>query len=195
MLPSSNFMQLTNMNKYLTLIEMNNYNILTNFKGGDLMKDYTYFNSKLLTFHDENSEIVKTPNFVTRAAKNYRYDHSRQVLQKKCIDCGEYYDVQKFENGDFFDIHDESLIHYYSEESGYATRCVSCNTTVDKVTDKPCSEVDTLNTNVILTEDNLMYIKIVATLEKQSEQECLNDIIDIIRKYNTLKYEYNKKIK
>lgn len=159
------------------------------------MKEYTYFNSKILSFQDKDSEMIMAPMFVRRSAKNYRFDHTRQILQKKCISCGEYFDVQKLENGKFIDVHDELVIHYFSEESGYATRCVSCNDVFNKETDKNEQIVETSQTDVILTQDNLMYVKIVAVLENKTKQECLNDILDIVRKHNTLSYEYKKNIK
>ena len=159
------------------------------------MKEFTYFNSKLLHFYDENNKTINTPDFVKRAAKNYRFDHTKQILQKKCIECGKYYDVQKFKDGKFSNIHDEMEIHFYSIESGFATRCVACNYTIKEANNKQEKEVLTSLTNVVLTEENLFYIRIVAVLENQNEQECLNNMIELMRKHNTLEYEYNKKIK
>lgn len=77
------------------------------------MKEYTYFNSKILSFQDKDGEMILAPRFVKRSAKNYRYDNKRQILQKKCISCGEYIDVQNLENGKFIDAHDELLIYYF----------------------------------------------------------------------------------
>lgn len=172
------------------------YNIQINNSGGAYdMNEYTYFNSKLLHFLDENSKVIITPNFVKRAAKNYRFDHLNQRLQKKCIECGKYFDVQQFKDEKFINIHDETEIHFYSEESGYATRCVSCNDSIKTTNNREEKEELTSLTNFAITDENLFYIRIVAVLENQNEQECLNSIIDLVRKHNTLSYDYIKKIK
>lgn len=159
------------------------------------MKAYTYFNSKLLYFHDEKGDVVEAPSFVKRAAKNYRYNHSRNVLQKKCIECKEYFNVKKYEDGKFIDIHDEKEIHYYSEDSGYATRCVLCNDTLELERNNLDERESTPLTDMVLSEDNLIYIRIVAVIENQTEKECLNSIMDMVRRHNTLSYDYVKKIK
>jgi hypothetical protein len=158
------------------------------------MKLYTHFGPKNLHFIDHDGKKHETPDFVKRAAKNYRYDHERELLQKKCIACGDYYNVQVFEHGEFVDIHDEMEIHYYSEKSGYAIRCVSCNSksTTQKINQDSSDKIT--NEYLMLNQVNLIYIKFVAVLEGKTDQECLNDIIDIIRKYNTLEYKYNKNI-
>lgn len=175
---------------------MNPYNIQINNVGGVYdMNEYTYFNSKLLHFHDENNKTIMAPNFVRRAAKNYRFDHAKQLLQKKCIECGKYYDVQKYENEKFSNVHDEMEIHFYSEESGYATLCATCNDTIKTTNNRGEKEALFSLNEVFLTEENLLYIRVVAVLEKQNEQECLNSIIDLVRKHNILSYDYNKKIK
>jgi len=175
---------------------MNQYNIQIYNSGGAYdMKEYTYFNSKLLYFNDENNKTIMTPNYVKRAAKNYRFNHAKQILQKKCIECGKYYDVQQYRDGKFSNIHDEMEIHFYSEESGYATRCVACNDNIKTTNNGQDNEESTSLTDVYLTEENLFYIRIVAVLENKNEQECMNSIIDLVRKHNTLSYDYIKKIK
>lgn len=91
------------------------------------MKDYTYFGPNKLIFLDSNNVTQAVPDFVARAAKNYRFNHATQKLEKKCIECKKYFEVQIYKEGKFTDIHDEELIHYYSKKSGYGTRCKKCN--------------------------------------------------------------------
>lgn len=160
------------------------------------MKEYTYFNSKILWFQDESDKRIMAPSFVKRAAKNYRFDHLRQILQKKCISCKEFYDVQKYLNGEFIDVHDEQLIHYFSESSGYGSRCQNCDMEYNHEKDQEDQSTESCLSDVpMLSQVNMTYISIIAVLKNQTQDECLNSILDVMRKHNKLTYTYDKKIK
>lgn len=148
------------------------------------MKEYTYFSSKNLMFKDINDKMVFTPEFVKRSAKNYRYDHNRHILQKKCIGCNKYFDVQEYRDGQFFDSHQELDIHYYSENSGYSTRCNNCIAKHNSEKEKVEYSADKYQIDETLSDENKMYVRIVAAIDQQTENECLNSILDLVRKHN-----------
>ncbi|MDR5659457.1 hypothetical protein RH915_08130 [Serpentinicella sp. ANB-PHB4] len=161
------------------------------------MKEYTYFSAKKLTFIDQNNETQQVPEFVTRSAKNYRFNHVTNKLEKKCIECKNYFEVQLYENGKFIDIHDEEEIHFYSEKSGYDTRCRKCK--LEKASKEPNTEYQLEKTEKYqlenkLSADNIMYIRIVAAIEHMDEEQCLNYLLDLVRKTNTLTYDYKRKL-
>ena len=158
------------------------------------MKKYTYFNKDSLSFRDDESNEVATPDFVKRSPKNYRFSHEENLLEKKCIECEVYYPVQKFDDDVFYDIHDEEVIHYFSEKSGYDYRCKSCNSlvSVNKATDTVDVNIDDIDFKI--DEDNLQYIKDVAYIDSISETDALNQIIELIKRHNKVSIRYEKKI-
>jgi hypothetical protein len=158
------------------------------------MKDYTYFGPNKLSFLDSNNVEQTVPDLVARAAKNYRYNHATQKLEKKCITCKKYFEVQLYGEGKFWDIHDEEEIHYFSEKSGYDTRCKKCNLENKSDIEEQSSNKEYYQLSNEVSDENITYIRIVAAIEQISEKQCMNHLLDVIRKNNTLTYEYKRKI-
>lgn len=153
------------------------------------MVKYFYFKKGNLDIHLEDGSIINAPGFVDKSAKNYRFDRETLTLEKKCIQCNTYFSLKKIINGVFVDIHDENLIHFFSETSGFQGKCNSC---LSKNTDFSHSECD-LPIDTTLSEKNQTYIRMIALIKNQTEESALNQIVDLVRKHNTI--DYNEKIK
>lgn len=161
------------------------------------MNQYTYFAKDQFEIRDDKEQPIVAPAFISKSPKNYRYNHSNSILEKKCIECQNYYPVQKYDGKKFYDIHDEKIIHMFSVESGYEYRCSRC---LDEKKNKENSTkekpIEVSNTGSFhLTKDNLRYIKHLAVEEDSTDEECLNDIVKLIRSKNKLTVHYEQKIK
>jgi len=153
------------------------------------MTQYAYFKKGNLDFLLEDGTKIAAPKFINKGAKNYRFHLKNNILEKKCIECETFLDVQKLIAGEFIDIHDETKIHYISESSGYQGKCKSClnreqnpqeNVHIRSVSDE---------NNFSLTDENLNYIQILSLIKNISEDETLNFIVSIIRKHNRIEYK------
>lgn len=153
------------------------------------MGKYNYFKKGELDIHLSNGIIVVAPALINKGAKNYRFNCETNVLEKKCISCNEYYEVQKYKEGAFIDIHDENQIHYFSDTSGYQGKCKKCLKTDEFSENEQSPSILSENG---LTEDNQNYIKMLSLFKGQPEKETLNLVVNIIRKHN--KIEYNEVI-
>ena len=159
------------------------------------MQDYTYFGPKKLEFLDQNNKNVKVPAFVSRAAKNYRFNHGTNKLEKKCIACKKYFVVNTYEEGKFFDSHNEEEIHFFSQKSGYGTRCKKCEDKIEKEVRNKEQEKETYEFRSNLTQENITYIRLVAVLENMSDEQSLNYLIGLLRTNNKITFNYDKKVK
>jgi len=164
------------------------------------LKDYTYFKKDKLTFLDNNNETMKIPGYVARSRKNYRFNHKTQKLEKKCIQCEKYFEVELYKEGKFADIHDEDQIHFCSEISGYAVRCKKCNhekelEDSEKLKrEKDLSSKGGYSFNIKISDQNIKYIRMLAAVESVTEEDFANNCLDVIRKNNKLEYKYDKKL-
>lgn len=151
------------------------------------MGKYHYFKKGELDIHLKNETIV-APEYINKGAKNYRFNLENNILEKKCISCNKFFEVQKYSDGSFIDIHDEEQIHYFSEISGFQGKCKKCLET-DMYFEKNESLTNIEETG--LSEINQNYIQILSLIKKQSEEKTLNFIVDIIRKHNKIDYKEN----
>ncbi len=146
------------------------------------MAEFIYFKKGLYSLINSNGVNVETPEFVKRSAKNYRFEVEKNILQKKCIDCGVYHDVHELRGTEWIDIHDEHVLHFHSISSGFKTRCTKC----DKVNFKQKYLNDEQNDNEVLPELNKDIIKTVKVKEECQPQNIIYSISfdDIIIEFN-----------
>ena len=159
------------------------------------MAQFIYFKKGLYSLVNSSGETVVTPEFVKRSAKNYRFEVEKNILQKKCIDCGVYHDVYELRGTEWVDIHDEHILHFHSISSGFKTRCTKC----DKVNFKQKYLGDEQYNNDVLPEPNKDIIKNVELKEENQPQNIIYSISldDIIIEFNllTLSKNYQEKPK
>lgn len=161
-------------------------------------KNYTYFNKDVMVFK-EDGEFHDVPSFVERARARYRFDHERKILQKSCSDCGEYFDVQLFENG-FHDIHNEDEIHYMSEKSGYSVRCKQCLKVYDehkKSVDNDFRDEEDSSGSTIrieISDENNQFLSVISSLKQISKDELVDELLAKVRKHNNYKVTYDENL-
>ncbi|MCD4713267.1 MAG: hypothetical protein K8R73_08300 [Clostridiales bacterium] len=179
------------------------------------MKNYVKIQKGTLSVSDKNGNTVKLPSRVNFGMRNYRFDPDRQMLQKRCTNCKEYFDTDEIIGGEFVDVHDENLIREHRGKSEMYSRCVECHdalkeeqvlrdaqkfnielhdrSSVKKQSDSMVNEE--LINPILFSDENLQYIKLVAVLKNMTADQYLNELIELIRKHNKLKIEFEEKIK
>lgn len=163
------------------------------------LKNYTYFSKAVMVF-EQDGELFEPPAFVSRARTRYRFDHTRKILQKICTECDTYLDVQIFEDGEFRDIHDEDILHYMGEKSGYAVRCKECERSFEQEQKK---EVD-MKTRVIgiensyfnlnISNDNKQFLIVISGLKNMPVEDLLDELLTKVRKYNNYSLTYDENL-
>lgn len=164
----------------------------------------------------EGVEVI-LPSRVSKGTKNYQFDVERQILQKKCINCNEYFDMDQIIDGEFVDIHDETQIKDHKGKSEMSSRCVKCfkEQKVEQVKRKAeelgflpgphreevceiAKDVESTNNKfggIKLTNENYKYIAHIAVENDLSVDEQINKEVERLRRVNTLKIDYQEKVK
>jgi len=181
------------------------------------MGNYVQIKKGMLSVMSTEGNEVKLPSRVSMGMRNYRYDVERQILQKKCTNCYEYFDTDQIVDGGFVDIHDEMLIKAHNGKSEMSSRCVKCFDELKEfqvkrdaeklgilsmipseephVTAKdPKTESSELK-GIKLTKENLKYIAHLAVENDLSVDDQVNKEVERLRRVNTLKVDYQEKVK
>lgn len=175
---------------------------------------YVQIKKNNLSVSDKNGAKVKLPARVQNGMRNYRFETERQMLQKKCIHCNTYFDTDQIIEGAFVDVHDETLIKEHNGKSEMYSRCVKCHEALkeeqikrdaekynvdfsERIAKRSLTEVEhsaDQSNKLNLTDENLVYVKHIAVIKNLTEENCLNDLVEKVRRQNKLKIEYDEKI-
>lgn len=181
------------------------------------MGNYVQIKKGMLGVKSTEGNEVKLPSRVSMGMRNYRYDVDRQILQKKCTNCYEYFDTDQIVDGSFVDIHDEMLIKAHNGKSEMSSRCVKCfdelkefqvkrdaeklgilSVRLDvepQVSAKDSKPEPSKLEGIKLTKENLKYIAHLAVENDVSIDDQINKEVERLRRVNTLKVEYQEKVK
>lgn len=175
---------------------------------------YVQIKKNNLSVSDKNGAKVKLPDRVQNGMRNYRFETERQMLQKKCTNCKIYFDTDQIIEGAFVDVHDETLIKEHNGKSEMYSRCIICLEELKKkqirrdakkynldfserIAKRNKTEVEhsvDQSNKLNLTDENLVYVKHLAVIKNLTEENCLNDLLEKVRRQNKLKIEYDEKI-
>lgn len=181
------------------------------------MNTYVQIKKGMTMVKTKEGVEVRLPSRVAKGMRNYRFDAERQILQKRCTNCNVYFDVDQIIDGDFVDIHDETLIKVHNGKSEMSSRCVKCFDELKEfqikrdaeklgIISEPQRVVVQENTKedeskysksdgIVLTRANYKYIAHIALENDISVDEQINKEVERLRRVNILKIEYQEKIK
>ncbi len=178
------------------------------------MKNHVQIKKGLLSVSDKSGNPVKLPSRVEFGMRNYRFDQDKQLLQKKCTNCKVYFDTDELIDGEFVDVHDENLIREHRGKSEMYSRCVECQDALkeeqilrdakkmniaiveNRASDEEVTgDVRESKNTMTLSEENTLYINLVAVLKGMTGEEYLNAAVEKLRRHDVLTFDFEEKIK
>lgn len=119
---------------------------------------------------------IYLPKYVAASIGKYRFniESDNIFLQRYCNGCKTYYNVQKFDNGEFINI--ENPFRYIGKASGFHNTCNDCISPQSK---KNIATLDNnlVQLNVKIDPDLKRYFQIESIKNKVSLQELITTVL------------------
>ena len=132
-----------------------------------------------------NNVKIELPTWILNRYSSLRFLSNINTLQVKCYKCNLWYDIGKYSQDGWIDIHKDLEIKLH--KSGFSSYCKICNFEKDKPKILIPFPVSTMERDTIfLTAENLKYVKLRLAVTDMRKADFYNYLVEQEKKLNPI---------